>query len=302
QEPLISSGKFIDVMEADRRGNGKRSVKLHVLDCAPKENNELRGLVEKRGLGQYIAVDKWQKLEQTLKDALGLAEYELRSLDPRDGRTLGPEPLGKPLVVPGPFLPDLPREYEVRVVDRPALARNVKLEGEEALRLSVERRGKQEQLVFERYEPEGQHLAEQSISRKTPNVVPLGAANNEFRPVMFDIAAYSPQWEGGATQSKRPLRFAISIQDAGDPPGFSPRPAEAWVEITPLAAKGAASGAYPFYDLLFEEERPVPVLLCRVPQWPVAAREAEIRLWFKLDRTRPSKEFVIGKMETPVDE
>lgn len=301
QSPRVVGNQVVEALQADRRSRGQQALKLHVLDCTLGENDELRKLLTSNGLGDYIAVDEWPKLERTLKEALGLAEYELRSLDARDGRTLGPEPLGRPIVVPGPFLPELPRAFEVRVVDRPALKAKLKLEGEEALRLLASRRGTREQLVFERYEPQGSSLADQSLARNVPNVLPPGTADDDTRPASFDIAAYPPQWEGGATRAKRPARFTLSIQDGGDPPGFSPRPAEAWVEIAPRA-NGEAMPPYPFYDRLFEEERPVPVLLCRVPEWPVAAREAEIRLWFKLEPTRPTKEMVIGKVETPADE
>jgi hypothetical protein len=299
QERMIVGNQVVEALQSDRRNRGQQAVKLHVLDCTPGENDELRRLVTTNGLGDYIAVDQWQKLEQTLKDALGLAEYELRNT--RDGRTLGPQPLGNPIIVPGPFVPDLPREYQVRVVDRPGLTAKVKLEGEEALRLLVSRRGPREQLRFERYEPRGVSLDDRAGLLGVANVLPPGTADDELRPTSFDIAAYPPQWEGGATKGKRPVRFAVAIQDGGEPPGFSPRPAEAWIEIAPRAGS-ETSWPYPFYDRLFEEERPVPVLLCHVPEWPVEAREAEIRLCFKLEPTRPSKELVIGKVETPVDE
>lgn len=299
QGPVVVGSQVVQALQADRRNRGQQAVKLHVLDCTRGQSDELRKLVTANGLGDYVAVDQWQKLERTLKDALGLAEYELQNV--RDGRTLPPQPFGSPIVVPGPFESNLAREYQVRVVDRPGLTAKVKLEGEEALRLLVSRREAREQLIFERYEPQGVSLADRAVLRGLANVLPAGTGDDEMRPAGFDIAAYPPQWEGGAAKGKRPVRFALSIQDGGDPPGFSPRPAEAWIEIAPRA-DNETSSPYPFYDRLFEEERPVPVLLCQAPEWPVAAREAEIRLWFKLEPTRPTKELVIGKIETPADE
>lgn len=86
--------------------------------------------------------------------------------------------------------------------------------------------------------------------------------------------------------------FRLSIQNA-DPTVFTPRPAAVWAEIRPKLAnnsKLAGTQAYFFWDRNFEEDVPVPVLKCQAPKWPEAAKEAEVRLWFRFDNVVPNWE------------
>jgi hypothetical protein len=80
------------------------------------------------------------------------------------------------------------------------------------------------------------------------------------------------------------VEFPISIQNS-DEKQFSRRPAEAWIEITPIGAATEKFSRLLFYDLQFETGRPVPVLVCPATDWPAAAERAQIDLFFKSDQT-----------------
>lgn len=104
------------------------------------------------------------------------------------------------------------------------------------------------------------------------------------------MGTHLPEWQGTT------LRFPISVQNA-DAALFSPRPAEAWVQIKPILPKGSkADRVYPFYDLSFEPERPVPVLSCLAPNWPVEAKQAEISVWCKFTKTAPDKVIALAQL------
>ncbi len=62
------------------------------------------------------------------------------------------------------------------------------------------------------------------------------------------------------------------------------------MEITPISPSEDRSAPrrfekYVVYDMTFEPGTPVPVLRCAVPDWPVQANEAEIKLWCKFAQT-----------------
>jgi hypothetical protein len=91
------------------------------------------------------------------------------------------------------------------------------------------------------------------------------------------VGAHLPRRDGPA------VSFSVSVQNA-DEKSFSPRPKHIWAEIKPVFTRPPEHvPVFHFYDLEFEPDRPVPVLRFRVPQWPAAAKEATIRLWFKME-------------------
>jgi hypothetical protein len=130
-----------------------------------------------------------------------------------------------------------------------------------------------------------------------PGAAP-GTVDADFNPAEFYVAAHRPEIRPAAAQLGKTVAFPISFQNA-DRERFSPRPVEAWVEIAPVfAASQPAGEPYRIFDLSFEPQRPVPVLDCITPDWPDEARNAQIQVWFKLTKTKPTKEVSIAELET----
>lgn len=304
-QPFDKSRKFTTREEvrkavlADRRAHPGSPVRIQVLDCAPTERSNLRDLIKDELGGDYIPVTAWGELERKLQDALGLAEYEVAPADAASGAATVDERVGLPATVKDAFGPGRKFRYQVRLVGRSAAVESpIELEGGEAIKLLLARNSGAEQLLHERYDRGGQTELETAVSPHTLNpAAQPGAVDENFNPAEFYIAAHRPEIRSGG-QNGKTVAFPLSIQN-GDPRRFSPRPAEAWVEITPVFAGGqAAGGPYPICDLSFEPQRPVPVLDCVVPEWPVAAKAAELRVWLKLARTRPALEQTIAELET----
>jgi Mg-chelatase subunit ChlD len=275
----------------DRQQNATAPVRIQVLHCGSGGDEALRTLVESKLQGDYISVSNWAQLEQKLEEAVGLAEYEVGRVDSTAPRRT--EHLGESFVVQD-VPPGRKGRYEVRLAQRaPPVRSLVDLEGEESLALSLMRDPGGDRLVHERYDRDGRAPPAPAVRKNVPNPAPIDL-DPDFNPGEFYVAAHRPEpREGGGWV------FPISIQN-GDASRFSPRPTEAWVEITPVLADGSKLPAYPFYDLAFEPERPVPVLRADAPTWPARAQQAEIRLWFKVGRSggeEKSREVSIAEVD-----
>ena len=118
---------------------------------------------------------------------------------------------------------------------------------------------------------------------RTPVVDPADSSRRSF------VAAHL------ATRKGDDVLFPISIQNA-DPTEYSRRPAETWVDITPLDASGTPSQPYTFYDPDFEDGRPVPLLECVAPRWPREAVRAEISVWFRFEPVKPDLEIPLASL------
>jgi hypothetical protein len=241
---------------------------------------DLKDLAHQTGGDFYSAVDS-RSLLRALRKSLALAQYVVQRAE--DGSPVTPRPLelGTTAVIDQPV--DRKLRYVVRIEDpeRPARA-EFELEGGEALELYVkdDPRRQQRRLVHHRYEPKELRDARDNL----PD--PLDPQQRFF------VAAHLPDRRGSL------VSFPISVQNA-DAEKFSPRPAEAWVQIRPVMPKGgAAAPLYTFYDLSFQPERPVPVLSCVALTWPEEAKEAQCQLWFKPKKTEPDKVISLGGLQS----
>jgi hypothetical protein len=246
--------------------------------------------------GTFHMVRDPTSLLKALEAFFRLSRYEVLGADNESRVTSEPLPLGatcdaikKPLGRSEP--------YWVRLADpsRPAQT-EVWLEGGEAIELEVQKEGPEEQrrLVHRRYQWELRDGCSRNRIR-----APL---DEEKR--LFFVGAHVPKWEEDA------VRFDVSVQN-NDAEQFSPRPAEAWIEVRPAASAGQdpatetpsgkagrmndTSKVYHFFDLSFEPHRPVPVLSCKALDWPKDVIDAEIRLWCKLKKTPPDHELTVGQ-------
>lgn len=110
---------------------------------------------------------------------------------------------------------------------------------------------------------------------------------------IFRLGVHRPVHEAAG------VRLPFSVQRADRV--FTQRPAESWIEVTPLLdEKRAAPSKYIFYDANFEPGTSVPVLNWLAGDWPAAARQAEVRGWIKFEPTKPDWTVKIGDVANKV--
>jgi serine/threonine protein kinase len=251
----------VQVQEAFARLN--LPIKVDLLYCGSRKASPgLVTLVAGILRGKFIPVTDWQKLQTELQEAVGLYDYQLYA---KNGKATGAMPVGNRVMIKDEFGPGQPITYDVRIVGQPGIHSPIKLEGGEALTLEVLPGGK---LVHKPY-PRDEQLKPRVVANPRAN------AAQDAEPKDFRVFTYPPRWEPDGR-----LRFSMSVEN-GDSTKFSPRPREAWIEITPVSDKGELP-SYPCYDLAFEPATPVPVLYSDVPKWPAGTMSAKINLWFKL--------------------
>ena len=219
-----------------------------------------------------------QKLDQILSDA----PYTV--VDPK-GQAVGspieqdgslradtrPARLGEPLVIRLPSAPGL-QEYTVACQ---AAREKILLRGGESATLLMTEEGR-------RIESAGYLAGSPRFARlvSSPHDLPAGVQLGVHRPVAED--------EG--------VRFTVSIQP--ERRQFTPRPAEIWVEVTPLLKDGtSASPPYTFYDAIYQPDVPVPVVQWLARKWPTQALAARVCCWCKLESTPP--DMVLPLAELP---
>jgi hypothetical protein len=264
---------------------GNRGIKLDIVgfqikieelrENEKKEYEKMMGLVselKRDGRGDFFDANDHDSVVAALRKSLALSKYEVFRAKSMI-RVSKPLELNKvceikPLT-PGPF--------HVQLLDatRPAAA-DVVLEGGEAIQLFL--RKNPWGLVHRRYDREARDSCD-----RIADPADLDRAHW--------IGAHLPKWEAGAVD------FYVSVQN-GDATAFSPRPVEAWAEITQLPQPADASAAkkYVYYDMAFEPDRPVPVLQYRAPNWPKQAERARIELWCKF-RPTIEEEVPLGKLK-----
>ncbi len=129
------------------------------------------------------------------------------------------------------------------------------------------------------------------------------AAPSDAMGRSFFIGVHIPQWVPRSEWKRPGARFYLSVQNS-DSRQFSPRPAEAWVQIKPIFPPTHAETrtdentgeetVYSFHDVRYEPGYPVPMLSCLVPNWPKEAKTALVQLCCKLEKTDPDKTVRIG--------
>jgi hypothetical protein len=211
--------------------------------------------------GAFHNVRDPSTLLAALERSLHLSQYVIQRAKDQELVTPGPVDLNKPWPInqaPGTKVP-----YVVKLSDPERQAQaEIVLEGGEAIDL---------------YLSEDRHALEHRRYDKGLRDYRDRLADPLDPTRQFFVGAHVTAWQGDD------LRFLLSIQN-NDPRKFSPRPAEAWVQIRPLLP-GGPGPAYVFFDPQFEPGLPVPVLRCVAAGWPPAANQAEIRLWFSMAKT-----------------
>ena len=266
--PLNSTG-VEDVVEAYRQHQGKVhivSLALQADDVADAEK-EFEDLARETG-GKYVAARNASTLVSQLRDLLGPARYGLEDLDGRevgvraDG-SVGPTLLEDPLAIQP--VPDGPTLFKLQ---HDQLTKRIEVSPGDALALRVSDSGR----FIEAIPFDDNGLASQAdlVVGRTGRATPLVA---RAHPPIANIK-----------QGK--VRFQVSVQRKDLE--VTSRPAESWVEITPLAKDGVTElePTYFFYDRDFQANQPVPVVAWDALDWPFGeAPYARIRFWCKPTRT-----------------
>ena len=289
----------VDVFVDKSRGlNEDQWIRFDLVGCAADDasRGELRQLadrVHESNSSDYPATFKDVSLNMggllgELRTSLGLYEYEILP-DEGNAAPFGPTELGLPTEVDR-FRPG--QKFKARLRTSSARPGNFKLDGGESLVLVIQDTANGMELIHRPYDRDGQ-TDDEAEAKRDPTID--HKANADFDPAVFAIRAHRPETMGST------MRFPISVQNS-ERGRFSPRPKEAWVEITPLAdADGTPGFTYPFYDLAYELEPNVPVLTCDAPRWDPDWGTARIDMWFKLGNTDPSVEKAVVEVRSPQD-
>ncbi len=243
---------------------------------ARKAVEDFESLATEHGGKAYSALAT-SELEDSLRRSLRLSRFTVAREQPSPGAATNAEskPVERDLGVSQPIsLSAADREkpggvpFTVKLVGAPQPVQSkLWLEGGESIVLHLSEDGSR--LEHARYD--------ENLRKFRPDVRdPLDPARRLY------IAAHEPEEKDG-------VRFLFSIQN-GDARLFSPRPAEAWVEIRPVLKDAKTAPVYIFYDQQFQPDRPVPVLECIARNWPKEADQAEARLWCKFTKTPPDEE------------
>lgn len=240
-----------------------RGTQVHIVGFQISEGDQARAereftQIAEQTSGKYFPAENATSLTLYLEGLLGNATWRVTDLQ---GRTIGERNIGYSVHVP--ITDPLPRKYQVEVGEGERLVRSeVELSGGEALALYLT--------------PDARRIECRRYDRETPLFQTLLASDSGTAAGLV-LGAHRPSWEGAL------VRFPLSIQsDSGK---FTPRPAEVWAEITPVVTGNAQVLPYVFLDPNWMPDRPVPMLSCLAPNWPAAARQAQVRFW---RRSRPS--------------
>lgn len=167
----------------------------------------------------------------------------------------GPAHLGESMIVSPP--PHQLQDYEIACEGATA---PLMLRGGENAVLELSNDGQRiNSVAFLEGSPQFGPLIDGGLGRNTP----------------FFVGAHRP------VRGERGVQFLVSLQSQQGQ--FVPRPAEIWLELTPLLPDGQRSSSYLFYDSEFDPRAPVPALRWVAYGWPAQAQRAAIRCWTKVE-------------------
>jgi hypothetical protein len=242
------------------------------------------------GRGAFYHVEDRAGFLTRLGEMLRPRQYEILSVkqeqraevfDLKDRRNLN-QPIDLNLLVGVKHPSAAAAPYRIRLVQDPKVFADVELQGGEALELKMSDDARRlEHVPFVGEERDRAEVAD-----------PVDPSRRYVLRAHQPARTLRDPLPGAGTEKIRAVSFFVSLENANSTK-FSPRPAEAWVQIQPIQRDAAGEAdkplgdPYVFYDLRFRPGDPVPVLSCEALQWPDAANYAEIKLWCKWNRTAP---------------
>jgi hypothetical protein len=265
------------------RGTVKPPIHILGFDIDEREGEAARAranyerIAQETG-GSYKEIYSGGELLTNLREHLDVAGYIVKDdqgapLNPVNQGVPEPAKLGTPLAIPNGQA--LPKYFDVFF--RAVPAKRVRIEGGEALDLYVEQNGATNDIIAKDYERRTIQAA----------VLTQGAGGTESNYV---LRVHQPTRPEGAAE------FPVSLQLDPRVSHFTPRPAETWLEVTPISrGSGGTSDqgssdqneSYVFYDTNFVPREPVPVLSWQAIDWQDDWTSARIQFWCKLNPTQP---------------
>jgi hypothetical protein len=222
--------------------------------------------------GSFTEIQSGRELLDNLREHLNVDGYVVSDADglPVNGTNQDVAEqvkLGTPVAISNNHA--LPEKFQVAFRD---VKKDVLLEGGEALQLYVQQNGAFHDIVAREYK----RLTQASAYLRQ------GAGGQETR---YLLRVHQPVRSEGSL-----VEFPISLQRDTHESHFTQRPAEIWLEITPL--DDSESGQlnqhepYVFYDTNFAPDQPVPVVACPAVDWRNWPR-ARVKFWCKYRATDP---------------
>ena len=241
---------------------GTAPIRIHIVGFGIPETEQEEAVREFSALavetdGSFHQATGVGELLTHLESLLGYGEYAL--LDPQR-REIGAARVDVPIPVPDPLQSG---SYEVSWEQ---LREPLLLAGGEAVELEIGATG------------------------RSLLSLPYEAGAPAFRPLVRSTPADRTGMNVGIHQPVRregQVSLPFSFQRADR--RFTPRPAEVWIEVTPRSAdRLQVFPAYVFYDADFVRQKRAPLLDWNAADWPSAAERAEIRVFGKATKTRPT--------------
>lgn len=235
--------------------------------------------------GNWYSADTARNLLDSIKKSLQLGKFEVvpqiaGSEPPADHEleTVWTEPKTKRLSEGNRTL-----KYQVEVVgiERAPPPMAIELQGGEALELAIERGSNGPTLMYPGYYFRG------ALRPLASNVDPRKLLEDDGTFVREQATGFE-YWVSPGPKPKRrsqkpvSVTFYVQTQDF-DRAHFTPRPAEAWIEVRPDIRGREVTRAelYRFCDLNFLPKEPVPQIVCEARDFPLSAtNQADIDIWF----------------------
>ena len=252
----------ITSIDAVYRAWSSNKVPLFVLGVgiSDSENaNARKNLVDlaERTKGKYYDIENGSDLLRALSEQLSLGTFAVSKLDSKPNK--GPISIGEAkLNTLVELKPTFNEPYEVSFQ---SVSKSVQFQGGESLELVLTE--------------DGQDIVSKPFDRSSPRAATLVRAGQNGR-IIARVHRPSQRTSG--------VNFPISIQDPDS--HFTPRPAQVWIEVTPVVL-GAETRrkTYHFYDANFEPKTPVPMVRWNASNWPAASTAADVRIWVKYEPT-----------------
>lgn len=241
----------------------RNDVKIHIVGFGIPGGDRAQAVREfgelaTRTNGSYVMAESASTLVRALESLLGPSFFTVSNANSAE---IGQAQVGSSVtIVPAPRQP----EYFTVTLDK--LSDRILLAGGEAAELAISRNQKQIEAV--------------PYTNGDPKFAPLVASADQ-RPTGLMVGAHRPVWMADG------VKFPISVQH--EDRQFTPRPAEAWIEVVPLLPDRRTLTKYLFYDANYEPGTSAPVLSWTAESWPVAAKQAQIKVWLNSRDTAPIK-------------
>lgn len=228
--------------------------------------------------GSFAEAGDVESLVRSLRTSLRMVEWQVTG----PGAPESAHSLEEPVMLPPPVGGQV-HDYDASLLGAARGQRRFAAENGAAVELFM--RGEGRELVFRRYDGG----TEQGLRDSRGGLLDP----EEPRRRVF-VGAHM------ADRTRTTLLVPISVQN-DDATSYSPRPAEAWIEIIPSRDGKPVGPAYVWYEASYQPARPVPVIECRAENWPDQAVVAEVRAWFRFQPTPPDLAISIAELIPEVD-